>query len=71
MARGRKANLVRGARKAFNKVAATRGGERCGRSRRGARRQVCLSVAPLPGVKCGKNPINKLYACVAKGRGRR
>ena len=68
MARG--ANLRRHAQKAFNKVAATRGGERCGKSRRGGKREVCLAVAPVVGWKCGKNPINKLYACVAPRRGR-
>lgn len=77
MARGSAARLRRFAPKAFNKVAATRGGERCGTSKRGGRNRVCLAVAPIPGWKCGLNPINKLYACVkptgwaAQSRGRK
>lgn len=68
MARGRASNLRRTANKAYNKVYVA-GGKKCGRSRRGAKKKVCLSTSPMTGFKCGKNPINKLYACVAKGRG--
>ena len=68
MARG--ANLRRTARQAFNTVADTRGSMKCGTSRRGGKNRVCLAVAPVVGMKCGKNPINKLYACAERGGGR-
>ncbi len=64
MARGRVSNLKKSAKKVFNKVAGSRGSERCGRSKRGARNEVCLSVAKMPGWKCGLNKITGLYACV-------
>lgn len=68
--RGRTSNLRKSASKAYNKVARARGGMKCGTSRRGAKRRVCVSVAPVAGMKCGLNPINHLYACVARKRGR-
>lgn len=69
--RGRTANLRASARKAYAKVATTRSQRKCGRSSRGAKKQVCLSTAEIPGMRCGKNPINGLYACVEGGKGRK
>jgi hypothetical protein len=76
MARGRISNLRKSSRKAFNKVAGARGSMKCGRSPRGAKKEVCLAVAPMPGWSCGLNRVNGLYACVNSGgrrksRGRR
>lgn len=67
MPRGRISNLRKSEKKAFNKVASTRGGMKCGRSSRGPKREVCLAVAPVVGWSCGYNPVNKLYACAAPG----
>lgn len=64
MARGRISNLKKSSRKAFNKVAGARGSMKCGRSPRGAKKEVCLAVAPVPGWACGLNKVNGLYACV-------
>lgn len=30
--------------------------------------KVCISTKPVPGMKCGKNPKNGLWACAKKGR---
>lgn len=60
-------NLRRNSQQAFNTVAKARGSMKCGRSKRGAKREVCLAVAPVVGWKCGYNKINKLYACAAPG----
>ena len=58
------------AAEAFEKVARSRYGMKCGKSPRGAKAQVCLSVGEIPGWKCGYNRINKLFACV-QGKGAR
>jgi hypothetical protein len=66
--RGRMANLRRYAPKAYDRVARA-GGMKCGKSPRGAKKRVCIATDPIPGMKCGLNRINKLYACVAVGHG--
>jgi hypothetical protein len=66
MARGRISNLRAGADKAFNKVQRAPGGKKCGTSRNGVK--LCVSTHPIAGMKCGRNPINDLYACAGKGR---
>lgn len=73
MARGSRARLKAHAREAFQTVARTRGGMKCGTSPRGAKNRVCLATHAVPGMKCGRNPINGLYACSEKrgGGGRR
>jgi hypothetical protein len=65
----RVATLRRHKTEAFNSVARTRFGMKCGVSPRGSKPRVCLSVAPVPGMKCGRNPVNGLYACASKGNG--
>ena len=62
--RGSAARLRKYASKAYNKVARASGHKRCGTGRGG--RRVCLSTEKIAGMKCGRNPINKLYACAKK-----
>lgn len=70
MARRGIANLRRSADKAYRTVA-RKGGAVCGKSPRGAKRRVCVATDPIPGMKCGLNRINQLYACVAtNGKGK-
>jgi hypothetical protein len=71
MARGSSARLRRYASKAFNKVASNRYGMKCGTSSRGSKPRVCLATHPVPDMKCGRNPINKLYACARPGARKR
>lgn len=67
--KGRVSNLKKSANYAYTTVARAKGHKKCGRSPRGAKRTVCLATEPVAGMKCGRNPINNLYACVGKGRG--
>lgn len=62
----RTSGLRKGAAKARSKIKRA-GGKKCGKGKRG--RKVCISTKPIAGMKCGKNPINKLYACVARKKG--
>ncbi len=44
---------------------------KCGTNRKTGTK-LCISDKPIPGMRCGRNPKNKKYACASgKGGGRR
>lgn len=72
MARGNMRNLKRGAVEAMATVNRSPGHIKCGKSPRGRHNRVCLSArGPIPGMACGYNPVNKMWACATSSKAAR